>query len=39
MDEDVAKIICILLIFIIRMVAVKYKLALPAFYSKQKTLL
>jgi uncharacterized membrane protein YeiH len=38
-DEDVAKIICILLIFIIRLFAVKYKLALPAFYTKNKILL
>jgi uncharacterized membrane protein YeiH len=37
MDADIAKVICILLIFIIRLVAVKYKLALPAFYTKQKT--
>ena len=37
MNEDIAKIICILLIFIIRLVAVKYKLALPAFYTKPKT--
>jgi len=37
MDENIAKIICILLIFIIRLVAVKYKLALPVFYTKQKT--
>jgi uncharacterized membrane protein YeiH len=34
MDENIAKIICILLIFMIRLVAVKYKLALPAFYTK-----
>jgi uncharacterized membrane protein YeiH len=39
MDEDIAKIICILLIFIIRLIAVKYKLALPAFYTKDKSLL
>ena len=37
MNEDIAKIICILLIFIIRLVAVKYKLSLPVFYTKQKT--
>lgn len=35
MDEDVSKIICILLIFAIRLVAVKYKLGLPAFYTKK----
>ena len=34
-DEDVAKIICILLIFAIRLIAVKYKLGLPAFYAKK----
>ena len=39
MNEDIAKIICILLIFIIRLVAVKYKLSLPVFYTKQKTML
>jgi len=37
MDEDIAKIICILFIFIIRLIAVKYKLALPAFYTKDKS--
>ncbi|MBX2933714.1 MAG: trimeric intracellular cation channel family protein [Ferruginibacter sp.] len=34
LDNDVAKIICILLILLIRMLAVRYKLALPAFYAK-----
>lgn len=34
LDNDVAKIIYILLILLIRMLAVKYKLALPAFYAK-----
>lgn len=34
-DEDMAKIICILLIFAIRLIAVKYKLGLPAFYAKR----
>lgn len=34
LNNDAAKIICILLIFIIRLLAVKYKLALPLFYSK-----
>jgi uncharacterized membrane protein YeiH len=29
LNDDVAKIICILLIFVIRVIAVKYKLALP----------
>lgn len=38
LDNDVAKIICILLILAIRLLAVRYKLALPAFYAKkQKT--
>jgi uncharacterized membrane protein YeiH len=36
-DEDLSKIICILLIFAIRLLAVKYKLALPAFYTKNKS--
>jgi uncharacterized membrane protein YeiH len=36
-DEDISKIICILLIFAIRLVAVKYKLGLPAFYTKNKS--
>jgi uncharacterized membrane protein YeiH len=34
LDEYLSKIICILLIFTIRLVAVKYKLGLPAFYTK-----
>jgi len=34
LNNDAAKIICILLIFFIRLLAVKYKLALPLFYSK-----
>ncbi|MFN8249229.1 MAG: trimeric intracellular cation channel family protein [Ferruginibacter sp.] len=34
LDNDVAKIICILLIFTIRLLAVKYKWSLPAFYVK-----
>jgi uncharacterized membrane protein YeiH len=33
-DEDAAKIVCILLIFCIRLFAVKFKLGLPAFYTK-----
>ena len=36
-DEDISKIICILLIFAIRLVAVKYKLGLPVFYTKNKS--
>ena len=36
LNDDAAKIICILLIFGIRLLAVKYKLSLPAFYSKNK---
>lgn len=35
LDNDAAKIICILLIFIIRLLAVRYKLALPVFYDKK----
>ena len=36
-DEDISKIICILLIFAIRLVAVKFKLALPSFYTKNNS--
>ena len=36
MNNDVAKIICILLILFIRLVAVRYKLSLPVIYSKNK---
>ncbi len=35
LDEDAAKIVCILLIFLIRLVAVRYKLGLPAFYERK----
>jgi uncharacterized membrane protein YeiH len=38
LDEDVAKVVCILLIFAIRLIAVKYRLGLPAFYEKKKYL-
>jgi|SRR6218665_294560 len=34
LDNYLAKIICILLIFVIRIVAVKYKLGLPRFYNR-----
>ena len=33
-DNDMAKIICILLIFSIRIIAVRYKLGLPRFYNQ-----
>lgn len=36
LDNDAAKIICILLIFTIRILAVRYKWTLPAFYAKNK---
>ena len=36
MNNDVAKIICILLILFIRLMAVRYKLSLPVIYSKNK---
>jgi len=36
LNNDAAKIICILLIFIMRLLAVKYKLTLPVFYVKKK---
>ena len=36
-DESLAKIICILIIFTIRVLAVRYKLFLPRFYSQKDT--
>lgn len=36
LNNDAAKIICILLIFIIRLLAVKYKLTLPLIYAKKE---
>lgn len=36
LNDDAAKIICILLILVIRLLAVKYKLSLPVVYSKNK---
>jgi len=36
LDTDIAKILCILIIFIIRVLAVRYKLSLPQFYSEKK---
>ncbi len=36
LNNDVAKIICILLILFIRLLAVRYKLSLPLIYSKKK---
>ncbi len=38
LDANVSKVICILLIFLIRLIAVKYKLSLPQFYDKTKKL-
>lgn len=35
MDADVVTIICILLIFIIRVIAVRYKISLPQFYNSK----
>ena len=37
MDADVVTIICILVIFLIRVVAVRYNLSLPAFYRSKPT--
>lgn len=34
-DNDVAKIICILIIIVVRILAVRYKWSLPAFYLKK----
>jgi uncharacterized membrane protein YeiH len=36
LDENISKIICILIIFAIRVIAVRYKLSLPHFYSEIK---
>ncbi|MFZ1533810.1 MAG: TRIC cation channel family protein, partial [Chitinophagaceae bacterium] len=33
MDADVVTIICILIIFAIRIIAVRYKISLPQFYN------
>jgi len=38
LNEDASKIICILLIFAIRIIAVRYKLSLPRFYNKKEPL-
>ncbi|MES1216826.1 MAG: trimeric intracellular cation channel family protein [Bacteroidota bacterium] len=35
-DDHLAKILCILVVFTIRVLAVRYKLSLPQFYSKLK---
>lgn len=35
MERDLAKVICILLIFAIRMLAIRYKWSLPRFYNKE----
>ncbi len=35
MDDDIATIFCILIIFAIRVIAVRYKLSLPVFYSEK----
>lgn len=37
LNNDVAKIICIMLIFLIRLLAVKYQISLPPMYPKNKT--
>ena len=36
LDADAATIICILIIFVIRLIAVRYKISLPMFYSDQQ---
>ena len=36
LDKDVSTIICILIIFVIRVLAVRYKLSLPLFYHSTK---
>lgn len=35
-DENISKIVCILIIFTIRVLAVRFKLSLPAFYKQSK---
>jgi len=35
LDEDISKIVCIAVVFIIRVVAFRYKLSLPQFYSEK----
>jgi uncharacterized membrane protein YeiH len=36
LDANVAKIICVLVIFAIRIIAVRFKLSLPLFYARRK---
>ncbi|HET6993523.1 MAG TPA: trimeric intracellular cation channel family protein [Chitinophagaceae bacterium] len=36
LDADVARIICILIIFAIRVIAVRFRLSLPLFYERRK---
>jgi uncharacterized membrane protein YeiH len=36
LDTNISKIICILFIFVIRVIAVRYKLSLPQFYHEKK---
>ena len=36
MQPDIATIICILLIFFIRIIAVRFKISLPPFYARSK---
>ena len=37
LDTNISKIICILFIFVIRVIAVRYKLSLPQFYHEKKS--
>jgi uncharacterized membrane protein YeiH len=37
LDEDISKILCIAIIFAIRVLAVRYKLSLPQFYSEKRS--
>ena len=37
LDENISKILCIILIFTIRVLAVRYKLSLPRFYKEHNT--
>jgi uncharacterized membrane protein YeiH len=38
LDADVSKVLCILIIFMIRILAVRYKLSLPQFYNTAPSL-
>jgi uncharacterized membrane protein YeiH len=37
LDADISKIICILVIFLVRLLAVRYRIKLPLFYAKMNS--